>query len=221
MEIKNKKTIYKYLKINSVDKSNLFFEPEMKTTKQIIGFIDKINEDTIQLKLNQLPENVNGYVVFYSYVFIFKFYAKLLKGEGENCFLVSFPDKIVSNDRRLYPRYFIPFDGKQIEIDLSNEYGNFKTTISNISADGLAIKKSDDLNNIKIGDILNAQFSFSNFKVDTKIEILYETSFYYGCKMDNLSYEQKMQLNKLVDVEITNFTDKYLKWLERAEQSFK
>lgn len=203
MEIKDKKQINKYLNINKLAISRIcYFKSKKEKIQNRIQIID-INKSKIIINTYDKLRYSEGFFVFHSYTFIFKFWTKLHKEKEENIFSCDVPDKIETFDQRKHIRFiYEPEERKLINVFIDNLKIKINVIIADISAGGIGLIIEDEDSSPDIGSIFSIKTNILGLEIDTLVKVINIYGNKAGCIFIDQSNKFQLNLNHLIIEEV-------------------
>jgi chemotaxis protein CheX len=223
MEIVSRQNILKYLQITLLSYSRICFFTSIKTPKtRIKTRLIHISSRGLQMRLEDLPKGGEGYLIFYSYTFIFRFRTRLRAGSDEGIYICDIPPMIETYDRRKYARLkFESRENKVVTVYNKALNKSVKAILSDISAGGLGFVVVDIEDAPKVDDIIMTEVHLKETHFQVMAQVIQVRDEFAGCVFLEKSTKFQLELNDMVKQEIDWRSEHMLKNLKKREELVK
>ncbi|MGE5343601.1 MAG: chemotaxis protein CheX [Candidatus Omnitrophota bacterium] len=220
MEINDSDAIRKYLQITHLSFSKLcYFTPFDSAQSKIKARFLKITDSNVMLELAYVPPILEGYLVFFSYTFIFRFKARLTAGLDQGIFFCDFPIKIETFDRRRFARLkFESMDNKIISIYNRNLGTRVQGILNDVSVGGIGFALVDPEKAPKVGDMIVTKIDLPGKIFQAIVKVVQVREEMVGCAFLDVSKEFQLELNEIVKREIDWRSEIVLQNLRKREE---
>lgn len=223
MEIESRETILKYLQITLLSYSRICHFTPLKDPKVKIKFrFAAVSSTQVRINLDTNPKAMEGFVVFYSYTFIFRLKTRLRPGLEAGVFFFDFPAKIETFDRRKYARLkFDSRENKVVTIHNKSLNRSSRGILTDISAGGLGFSVVDIQDAPKVGELIMTDVNLKEKQFQVIAEVAQVREDHVGCVFLEKSTKFQLDLNAIVKREIDWRSEHMLKNLKKREEMLK
>ncbi len=203
MEIKDKKIIDKYLNINKLAISRIcYFKSNKENFQNSIQILD-INKSKIIINSHHKLKYLDGFFVFHSYTFIFRFLTKLHVEKEENVYSCEIPEKIETFDQRKHIRFFYETDERKlISVFIDSLKIKISVIVADISAGGIGLIIKDEDSIPVTGDILSIKTNILGLEIDSLAKVINIYGNKAGCVFLDDSNKFQLNLNQVIVEEV-------------------
>lgn len=220
MEITNPLSILKYLNITLYSYSRICYftsldEPNNKFKTRFLN----VTSEGLMMQISGIPKNTEGYLVFYSYTFIFRFKAQLRMGLDEYTYFCAIPKKLETFDRRKFPR--LKFESRENKvISIYNKAFDLKIKgiLSDISVGGIGFSVIDMADAPKIDDIIVTNIDMPGKSFQAIAKVIQVREDFVGCIFLGDAKHFQNDLNTIVKDEIEWRSELMLQNLKKREE---
>jgi len=175
------------------------------------------------MQLGDIPSSLEGYVVFYSYTFIFRFGTRLKAGTDHGVYYCEIPSMIETFDRRRFARLrFESRENKVITIYNKSFNTRIKGILQDIGVGGLGFVVVDIEQAPKIDDIIVTNVELPEISFQAMAKVVYVRNSEVGCAFleDSKMFEKNFQLelNGIIKSEIDWRSELMLQNLKKREE---
>lgn len=223
MEIESRETILKYLHITLLSYSRICHFVSVKEPKiKIKSRFAAISSNQVRINLDNLPKGLDGFVVFYSYTFIFRFKTKLRPGLEQGVYLFDIPGKIETFDRRKYARLkFESRENKVVTVHNKSLNRSVKGILTDISAGGIGFSVVDVQYAPKVGELIMTDVNLKEKQFQVIAEVAQVREDQVGCVFLEKAVKFQLELNAIVKREIDWRSEHMLRNLRKREEMLK
>ncbi len=223
MEIIDRPTILKYLQITLLSYSRIcHFIPEKAPTTRFKARFQRLSRESLQIRLDDIPNGIDGSIVFFSYTFIFRFRTRLHANADTGIYSCSIPSMIETFDRRKYAR--LKFESRENKIvTIHNKSLNQSITgiLADLSAGGLGFIVTDLDLVPKKGDLIMTALKLRDLEFQVMAEVAQVRNDFVGAVFLEKSTKFQLELNNLIKLEIDWRSEHMLKNLKQREEMLK
>lgn len=220
MEIVSRQTILKYLQITLLSYSRIcYFSSDKEPKTRIKVRFLNVSGKAIRMNLSEIPRGLEGYLVFYSYTFVFRFKTRIHADSEGGVYYCDLPPRIETFDRRKYARLkFESRENKVVTIYNKTLDQSFRGILTDISAGGLGFEVVDSREIPKQGDVIMTEVSLKEKKFQSLAEVVQARENHIGCTFLEKSVKFQLDLNAIVKREIDWRSEGVLKNLRKREE---
>lgn len=223
MEIVNRDEILKYLNITLLSYSRIcYFAPSKNPKHRIKARFLHVSPQVIQMRLNDVPENLDGALVFYSYTFIFRYHTHLQSGAEPGVYYCEIPQMIETFDRRKYARLkFESRENKIVTIHNQTLSSSIQGILTDISAGGIGFVVVNTERIPKAGDVIMTDIRLGDKKFQTLSKVAHVRNDQVGASFLEKSNKLQLELNAIIKTEINWRSETMLQNLKKREEIVK
>lgn len=223
MEIVDRNVILRYLHITLLSYSRIcYYTPVKDLQKRIKIRFSRVAPNGVWMKLAEVPKNLDGFVMFYSYTFIFRFRTELRADSEFGLYYCEIPPMIETYDRRKYAR--LKFESRENKVvSIYNKSFNTRSQgiLTDISAGGIGFCVVDPRHTPNPGDLVMTEIRLKNKDFQVIAEVIQVRNDHIGCAFLEKSIKFQLELNAIVKEEVDWRSELMLKNLKKREEWLK
>lgn len=171
------------------------------------------------MELGYNPSHLEGYLVFYSYTFIFRFKTQLRPGTTSFSYVCDIPRMIETFDRRKFARLkFESKENKVITVYNKSFDMNFKGILTDISVSGLGFSVINIDEIPKVGDIILTDIELPGKKFRAIASVVHVREDMVGCIFLEGELATQKELKDIINREIDWRSENLLINLKKREE---